>query len=152
MQNSVEEKLAIVSSGKEQRKKICMEWCSAEVCLDFGSHAKPRWKKHNGGNGQAILPGRKQHEKVRTCVHQWGYSGLLCLWSVLREKHLQQLQVSRSHWSLEPQHNCPLQSVLAASPSPWQTGWADVWWLWWHSDFSGLSAVLFQLLSLWSPL
>lgn len=56
--------------AKNKGKKYVWNDVLQEVCLDFGSHVKPRWKKHNGGNGQAILPGRKQHEKVRTCVHQ----------------------------------------------------------------------------------
>lgn len=58
MQNSVEDKLAILSSGKEQRKNMYI-WNDVlqEVCLGFGPHVKPRWKEHNGSNHQAILPG-----------------------------------------------------------------------------------------------
>lgn len=56
MQNSVEEKLAILSSGKEQRKKKIWNDVLQEVVLEFGSQVKPRWKEHNGNNHQAILP------------------------------------------------------------------------------------------------
>lgn len=70
MQKSVEEKLAILSSGKEQRKKNIWNDVLQEMGLDFGSRVKPRWKEHNGSNHQAILPGCMQHEQVlKPCVH-----------------------------------------------------------------------------------
>lgn len=60
MQNAAEEKLAILSSGKDQRKKGEKKktWNDVlqEAHLDFGSLVSPG-KASNGSNGQDILPG-----------------------------------------------------------------------------------------------
>lgn len=123
MQNVDEEKLAILSSGKDQRKKERKKYIwndvLQEVCLHFGSHVRPEVDK--GGQRLMAVMAKKFCPgacSMSRCLKAWGYSGLLCLWWVkggmLREEQLQQLQLSSGHWSLEHQHNSSLQSVLAA--------------------------------------
>ena len=86
MQNAVEEKLAILSSSKDQRKKGKKKiWNDVlqEACLDFGSHVRPEVDK-DGKKVMAVMTKKCCLGACSTsrCLKAWGYSGLSCLWWV----------------------------------------------------------------------
>lgn len=159
--NVVEEKFAILSSGKDQRKKlkkkIYMEWLLQEACTDFGSHVRPEVDK----NGKTVIVVMAKNLclsacSTSRCLKAWGYSGLLCLWWVKRGvEGGAAAAMAGILWLLVSWQPAQIHTAGCAARKgevhP-RLGWADVRWLWWHIDFSGFIAVVLLLLPPWSLL